>query len=223
MNKGAIIMKKLYVAILLITVTLFISCDEKKAKDEIKKALDKTIEEKDKATPKLTKPAFSQPSANWDTPITFPKVAEHTYRLKEKKTGVALSEATGNKMAVTATQSAQNVIIVATLDGRTIESNSIEFTRIPGNALSFQYNSLATSRGITTSAQTATKSGGVAGDTRNIQYSVSPTGQGITIDSSSGAVTLTSSATEGDYTITAELPQTAKYERVTASYTLVVR
>ncbi len=44
-------MKKLYTTILIIAVTLFISCDENKAKDEIKKALDKTVDA-DKTTPK---------------------------------------------------------------------------------------------------------------------------------------------------------------------------
>ncbi len=171
----------------------------------------------------LTKPVFFPgKSASWGAPITFPKVAEHTYELKEEKTGVAITEYNSDTMEVTATQSAQNVIVVATFDGRTSESDPIEFMRVPGNTLSFQYNSLRTSRGTITSAQIATKSGVVAGDTRNIQYSVSPTGQGVTIGSSSGAVALTSSATVGAYTITAELPQTEKYTRATATYTLEV-
>ncbi len=324
-------MKKLYVAIVCIFLVLFIACDEKKAKDEITKALDKTVEETDKATPKpqgngtptnteseeagsettkntpppaqqegkpvlsanrvkvgtavtfpkvagytyalktvtsgvilsdatsdatkkqvqstkivsgiivvatkdgnniesdpieffmeLTKPALSSEREAWSTLIAFPKVLGHTYRLKEEKTGVTLNKNAINAIQVIATQSAQNVIIVATFDGRTIESNPIEFTRILGNILSFQNNSLATSRGVTTPAQTATKSGGVARDTRNIQYSISPTGEGVTIDSSSGAVTLTSSATKRDYTITAVLPETEKYTRATATYSLIV-
>ncbi len=135
--------------------------------------------------------------------------------MKEAKTGVVLSETEDNRMYVSATQSAQNVIIVATFDGRTSESKPIEFTRIPGNTLSFQGN-IITERGTTTRV-TATKSGGVAGDTRNIKYSVSPTGQGVTIDSSSGVVTITSTATERNYTITAELQQNAKYEQSTAT------
>ncbi len=343
-------MKKLYkIILLIIAVALFISCDEKKAKDEITKALDKTVEEKDKATskpkgsgtltntkgepgstpqgsgaltntrsedaggegveelgktppPSLTPPALSSyrekvgtpitfpkvpgytytlkqkvsgvilsdatsdatkkqvsstkivsdiivvatkdgnnieskpieffmeltkpvffpgKSASWGAPITFPKVAEHTYELKEKKTGVALTEYNSERMQVTATQSAQNVIIVATFDGRTSESDPIEFERVPGNTLSFQYDPLVTARG-TTLEQTATKSGTVAGDTRDITYSVSPTGAGITIDSSSGEVTVTSSATERGYTVTAELPETEKYTKATVSYRLVI-
>ncbi len=239
-------MNKIYTAILIIALALFVSCDEKKAEDDITKAITKITDEAgdvvDKATPKpqgsgtltntggkdaggdtpppLTKPVFSQASAHWDTPITFPKVAGYTYRLKEEKTGVTLSEATGNKMAVTATQSAQNVIIVATFRGSTIESNPIEFTRIQGNTLSFQTD-VATRRGTTT-IDKASKSGAVAGDTRDIKYSVSPTGEGVTIDSSSGEVTVSSSATEREYTITAELQQNEKYERSTATYKLLV-
>ncbi len=268
-------MKKLYTTILIIAVTLFISCNEQKAEDDIKKAFTKitdkavdVVDAVDKVTPKptnegakaqgsntptntegeadsnpqgsgaptnteskdaggdtppaptLTKPVLSSELAPWNTPITFPKVAEHTYTLKEAKTGVTLSETTGNRMQVTATQSAQNVIIVATFDGTTSESNPIEFTRIPGNTLSFPHEALA-GRDTTTS-HTAIKSGGVAGDTRNIKYTVSPTGEGVTIDSSSGRVEITSSATERDYTITAELQQNAKYERSTATSKLEV-
>ncbi len=170
--------------------------------------------------PTLTKPVLSKERAPWSEPILFPKVAGHTYALKEEKTGVTLSEGIGNIMQITATQSAQNVIIVATFDGTPSESNPIEFTRIPGNTLSFSHNGLA-GRG-TTISQIATNSGGVAGDTRNIKYSVSPTGEGVTIDSSSGEVTVSSTATERAYTITAELQQNAKYERSTTTYTLTV-
>ncbi len=122
-------MKKLYKIILLITLALFISCDENKAKDEIKKALDKTV---DKATPKpaVTKPVLSATRVRVGQVATFPKVLGHTYELKEEKTGVTLTEASGNKMQITATQAASNVIIVATLDGSTEDSDPIEFVLI---------------------------------------------------------------------------------------------
>ncbi len=170
--------------------------------------------------PTLTKPVLSK-IATWETVIRFPKAVRHTYALKEAKTGVTLSETTGNRMQVTATQSAQNVIIVATLDGTTSESNPIEFTRIPGNTLSFT-DETRTERRRATFTQAASKSGTVAGDTRNIKYSVSPTGTGIIIDSSSGEVRVSDKADTGVYTITAELQQNAKYERSTAEYTLTV-
>ncbi len=247
-------MKKLYTAIMIISLALFFSCDEKKAKDEIKKALDKTVEETDKATPKpkgsgtltntkgeeagdegveepgktpppvLIKPVLSDKRAPWSEPILFPKVPGYTYGLKGKKTGVAITEYSSETMQVTATQSAQNVIIIATLDGKTTESNPIEFTRIQGNTLSFTEVKKITHNPSNAAVYlVASNSGTVAGDDRAIRYSISPTGEGVTIDNSSGEVTATSSATKREYTITAELPETEKYRRATASYTFVVR
>ncbi len=172
--------------------------------------------------PTLTKPVLSKERAPWSEPILFPKVAGHTYALKEEKTGVTLSEGIGNIMQITATQSAQNVIIVATFDGTTSESNPIEFTRIQGNTLSFTSSNLRLLRSGTRT-QTASKSGTVAGDTRNIKYSVSPTGRGVSIDSVSGEVTASLEAKEIEYTITAELQQNAKYIRATATYTITVQ
>ncbi len=172
--------------------------------------------------PTLTKPVLSSYRATWETVITFPKIAGHTYTLKEAKTGVAITEATsGNTMQVTATQYAQNVIIVATFDGTTSESNPIEFTRIPGNTLRFADANRDKIQGGTLT-QTATNSGTVAGDNRNIKYSVEPNNLGVTIDSSSGEVAVSSTATQGTYIITAKLQQNAKYERSTATYMLNV-
>ncbi len=242
-------MKKLYTTILIIAVALFISCNEEKARDDITeviekigdKAVDKVtpkqqggntptnIESKDAGSedagggtpaPTLTKPVLTDESAPWSEPILFPKVEGHTYTLKEAKTGVGITEYSSNTMQVTATQSAQNVIIVATLNGKTTESNPIKFTRIQGNALIY-LNGVLVGRDTTT-RHTPSKSGGVAGDTRNIKYSVSPTGEGVTIDSSSGEITVSSTATERVYTITAELQQNAKYERSTATSELEV-
>ncbi len=173
--------------------------------------------------PPLTKPDLSSEREAWSTLITFPKVLGHTYRLKEEKTGVTLNKNAINAIRVIATQSAQNVIIVATLDGRTIESNPIEFTRIPGNTLSFTTTGrIEDPNAIANLTETATKSGTVAGDTRDITYSVSPTGQGVTIHSGSGRITIALDATEGDYIITAELPQDEKYTKATATYTLTL-
>ncbi len=191
-------MKKLYSAILIITLTitvaLFISCDEQKAKDDITKAFtkiaDEAVAEVDKATPKpattqgsvqgstgdtpaptLTKPVLSNERAPWGTVITFPKAARHTYALKEAKTRVALSETEDNRMQVTATQSAQNVIIVATFDGTTSESNPIEFTRKQGNTLNFADATMIASPGDTL-IQTASKVGAGAENNREETYRV---------------------------------------------------
>ncbi len=257
-------MKKIYTTILIIALALFISCDEKKAEDDIKKAFTKitdkagdVIDAVDKTTPKpkgsgtltntegeeaedeeaesegveepedtltLIKPVLNRENAPWSRRIVFAKIAQHTYRLKEEKTGVALTEYNRDIMQVTATQSAQNVIVVATFDGKTSESNPIEFTRIPGNTLSFA-QAKRTENAYTTESytQAATKGDTVAGDTRNIQYSINPTGEGVTIDSSSGEVTIQrGSDPAGDYTITAELPEDEKYTRATATYSLTV-
>ncbi len=273
-------MKKLYTTILIIAVTLFISCNEQKAEDDIKKAFTKitdkavdVVDAVDKVTPKptnagakaqggntptntegeadsnpqgsgaptntesedaeddtppppaptLTKPVLSSERAPWGTVITFPKAARHTYALKEQKTGVTLSEGMSNTMQVTATQSAQNVIIVATFDGTPSESNPIEFTRIPGNTLSFAGNvdgKALGSSGTATHTQTATSDGTVAGDDREIVYSVS--GIGATIDSSSGEVTLTRESSRAIIRVTAELQQNEKYTRSAARYVITV-
>ncbi len=167
--------------------------------------------------------AFSQASAPWDTVITFPKVPGYTYALKEKKTGIALSEATSNRMQVTATQSARNVIVVATLDSFTSESDPIEFTRKQGNTLSFaQASYTKRQNGNITLTQKAIKSGGVAGDTRSIKYRINFDRFGASINKDSGTATL-QFYTRGTYTVTAELPRTAKYERSTAKYTIIVK
>ncbi len=176
----------------------------------------------DAPPPALINPALSSERAPWNTKIIFSKMPKHTYALKEEKTGVTLSEGTSNTMQVTATQSAQNVIIVTTFNGKTSESNPIEFTRIPGNTLSFAHGFTANPDITESFTQTATKSGTVAGDTRNIKYTVNPTGEGVTIDSSSGKITIARDATERNYMITAELQQNAKYKRSTAISTLTI-
>ncbi len=161
----------------------------------------------------------------WDTPIEFPKVPRHTYKLKEAVNGVSLDVSDENTGRITATQSAQNVIIVATTEGLSVESYPIEFKRIPGNTLSFRYSNQEKRRssGI---LQAATKSGAVTGDDgddRKIRYAVSPTSNGVTINANTGAIEIGRDATYGSYTVTAELPEDEKYTRATAIYTLVVK
>ncbi len=169
----------------------------------------------------LTKPVFSQASAPWETAITFPKTAKYTYALKETKTGVTLSEIKGNRMQVTATESAQNVIIVARLAGVSSESDPIEFTRKQGNTLSFTYPSMRAAQN-TNIRQGASKSGEVAGDDREIRYDIKPGGNGVTIDANTRRIEVANDAAYGSYTVTASLEQNKKYTRSEAEYALDV-
>ncbi len=303
-------MKRIHTTILIIALALFISCDEKKAEDDIKKAFTKitdkaadVVDAVDKATPKLTKPAINSQRARvgtavtfpkvegysyelkqaisgvilnvsdkntgevratealsgiiivatkdgksiesnpiefveiikpdlsservaWDTPITFPKVADYTYRLKEEKTGIALSETTGNRMQITATQSAQNVIIVVTDNGLSAESEPIEFTKKQGNGLSFANKYVNKTLGDgrqATHTQTATNDGTVTGDNREIIYEISSqAGQGAAINSNSGEITLTEESSRRTFTVTAILEEDEKYIRSAASYFITI-
>ncbi len=71
--------------------------------------------------------------------------------------------------------------------------------------------------------QAATNSKTVTVDDRTVRYTITPTDTDVTIDSSSGEVTIDKeSDSAGEYTITAELPQDEKYTRATASYTFVI-
>ncbi len=117
-------MKKIYVAIVCIVLVLFISCDDKKAKDDITKAIEKIG---DKATPTLTKPALSAVRIRKEEPITFPKVARHTYALKVPANFLTLDVSDENTGQVRSTEVAIGVIVVATFDGDTIESDPIDF------------------------------------------------------------------------------------------------
>ncbi len=170
-------------------MALFISCDEKKAKAELKKALNEaateTVVEANKGGTKstLTKPAFSDKSVPWDTDIIFRKTAGYTYALRKTVppritlSGVTAKEAknpaSNPAMKITATHAAQNVIVVASFGGEEVASEPIEFTRKQGNTLSFADTSRKTiKRKSTTITQTASKSGAVAGDNRNIRYSI---------------------------------------------------
>ncbi len=137
-------MRKLLTAILCIALAIaLLGCDEKKAKDAIiKKAIDKTVAEADKNTAntqgntegktptiKPTKPVLSAYRVRVGTSITFPKVAGHTYALKPATSSVTLSDVEGDSMKkqVSSTKAISGVVVVATLDGNTIESQPIEF------------------------------------------------------------------------------------------------
>ncbi len=160
-------MKKLYTAILIITLALFISCDEKKAEDDITKAITKitdkaadVVDAVDKAKPKpqgsgtptnsededaggetesetaedtpppLTKPALSSYRVRTGQVATFPKVEGHSYELKQAVSGVTLEVSDENTGEVRATEAATGVVIVATFDGNTEDSDPIEFVDV---------------------------------------------------------------------------------------------
>ncbi len=148
-----ITMKKLYTTILIIAVALFISCNEQKAEDDIKKAFTKitdkavdVVDAVDKVTPKptnaggdtppppaptLTKPVLSSYRVRTGQVATFPKVEGHTYRLKDPTiSGVSLEVSDKNTGRVTSTQAASGVVVVATLDDSSEESDPIEFVDV---------------------------------------------------------------------------------------------
>ncbi len=171
----------------------------------------------------ITKPAVSKRSERWGTPITVRKVADHSYELKQAITGVAFDKNTGQ---VTATQPAANIIIIAKRTGYTgsTESDLIEFTRQAGSTLKFVNINVSVEYGKSGNSytQTATNDRSVRGDTRNIKYSISPTGAGASIDTGSGKVNFALKAIGTIFTITATKAESAKYEAQTASYQLRV-
>ncbi len=173
-------------------------------------------------TADITKPAVSKRSESWGTPIKFTKVADHSYTLKQAITGVAFDESTGQ---VTATQAVRGVIIVAKRTGYagSTESDPIEFTRQAGSTLNFvnaNKNIMYATGGTYTQAASNDRS--VRGDTRNIEYSISPMGVGASINAVSGKVNFTPGAIGNTFTITARKAESAKYEEQTASYQLTV-
>ncbi len=171
----------------------------------------------------ITKPAVSKRSESWGTPIRLTKVADHSYELKQAVSGVVFDKSTGQ---VTATQAATRIIIVAKRTGYagSVESDSIEFTKQAGSTLRFATANKNTmyATGRNTYTQSATNDRSVSGDTRNIEYSISPTGAGASVDTVSGKVDFTLAAIGTTFTITARKAQSAKYEAQRASYQLIV-
>ncbi len=174
-------------------------------------------------TADITKPAVNKRSERWGTPIRITKVADHSYELKQAITGVAFDKSTGQ---VTATQAAARIIIVAKRAGYagSVESDPIEFTRQAGSTLRFATVNKNTmyATGRNTYTQVATNDRSVRGDTRNIEYSISPTGASASIDTASGKVDFTLAAIGNTFTITARKAESAKYEAQRASYQLAV-
>ncbi len=171
----------------------------------------------------ITKPAVSKRSESWGTPIRLTTVADHSYELKQAITGVAFDKSTGQ---ITATQPAARIIIVAKRAGYvgSVESDPIEFTRQAGSTLRFataNKNTMYATGGTYT--QTASNDRSVSGDTRNIEYSISPTGAGASVNTGSGKVDFTLRAIGKTFTITATKAESAKYEAQRASYQLRVQ
>ncbi len=71
----------------------------------------------------LTKPVLSTQQARTGVPITFPKVPGYSYELKQAISGVSLDVSNENTGQVSSTQAVSGVIVVATLDGTSIDSN----------------------------------------------------------------------------------------------------
>ncbi len=142
--------------------------------------------------------------------------------MKQAISGVAFDKSTGQ---VTATQPAARIIIVAKRTGYagSVESDPIEFTRQAGSTLNFvnaNKNIMYATGGTYTQAASNDRS--VRGDTRNIEYSIGPTGIGASIDTVSGKVDFTLGAIGNTFMITATKAESAKYEAQTASYRLTV-
>ncbi len=131
----------IYIAVLCIALALFLSCEEKKVKDDITKAIKKIGDKAvDKIKPKPTKPVLSATRIRKEEPITFPKVAKHTYTLKDPANFLTLSDVKGDttKKQVSSTVIALDVIVIATLDGDSIESDPIDFLLYVANKKALQ-------------------------------------------------------------------------------------
>ncbi len=175
----------------------------------------------------ITKPAVRKRSERWGTPITFAKEAEHTYTLKDEKGGIVSLREQGSSMAIGATQAVSAVVVVARRTGYTgsVESNPIEFTKQAGNTLRFVNIDVPVEYGKSgnTYTQAATNDRVVAGDNRVVVYSISPTGEGASVDPLSGKVDFTLGAIGKMFIITATLQANAKYTQSTVSYNLEVQ
>ncbi len=176
----------------------------------------------------IVKPTFRpSKSVSWGTDISFEKLEGYTYELKDNRGGVVILDTSSDPARISATESVSAVVIEVRRAGYSgkVESDPIEFTKKAGNGLSF-VSSSEEKRVSTTSAtftQSATNDRAVTGDDRSVVYSISPTGQGATINPSSGEVTITPAASINGFTVTATLPANAKYTASnTATYTLNV-
>ncbi len=176
----------------------------------------------------IVKPTF-RPSKSepWGTDISFEKLEGYTYELKDDKGGAVSLDTSSDPARISATESVSAVVIEVRRSGYSgkVESDPIEFTKKAGNGLSFVSSSeeKRVSTASATFTQSATNDRAVTGDDRSVVYSISPTGQGATINPSSGEVTITPAAAINGFTVTATLPANAKYTASnTATYTLNV-
>ncbi len=123
----------IYIAVLCIALALFLSCEEKKVKDDITKAIEKIGDK-----PTLTKPVLSAQRVRTGVLITFTKVPGYTYALKASVNGVTLDVSDKNTGQVRSTAVVSGVIVVATFDGKTIESDPIDFLLYVANKKALQ-------------------------------------------------------------------------------------
>ncbi len=129
-------MNKIYIAILIIALALFVSCDEKTVDEADKPAKSQNTPQGSDAT--LTKPAVSAVRIRKEEPITFPKVPKHTYALKDPANFLTLDISDENTGQVRSTKVASGVIVVATFDGTPIESDPIDFLLYVANKKALQ-------------------------------------------------------------------------------------
>ncbi len=151
------------------------------------------------------KPVLSSTRVGWETAVTFPKITGHSYALKDPTiSGVVLNLLDEGAGRVTATQPATNVIVVATKDGKSIDSEPIEFikaTRTPLNPLAFSATSVLVGEAITFST--------VVGRTYALQ---GPIPAGVKLDTSNegtGRVTATQPAT--NVVVIETIPEDIRY------------
>ena len=175
----------------------------------------------------IEKPAVRKRSERWGTPITFPKVAGHSYALKDPTiSGVALDVSNENTGQVTALQPVTGVVIVAERTGYagSTDSDPIEFTKQAGDTLSFADANENTMYGTGGNEfRKAVQVVDVADDTETPQYHISPAGAGASVDPVSGKVDFTLRAIGTTFRITATKAESAKYEAQTAEYRLTVQ
>ncbi len=178
------------------------------------------------STNAITNPQFSSTSVPWGTSITFPKIADHTYVLKETYNGIVTLDTSGDLAEITAIESIDKVILITTREGyaKEVNSDAIEFTRQEGNALYFQQKNY-TQKFETNGnkfQQIPIVTNDDAEDTRKFEYSISEA-RGATIDVNTGEVSADNWEAIGKtFKITASKKANRKYKAQSASYHLTI-
>ncbi len=159
-------MKKIYIAIVCIALALFVSCDEKKAKDEITKVLDKTVDVGDKATPK---PANTQGNTQGgNTPTNTEGEADSSSQGSGTPTNTEGEEAGGDTAEDTPLPPPTTTKFVVS-SYRVITGQVATFTKVAG----YTYALKTPTSGVTLSD--------VEGDTTKKQVSSTEAASGVVI------------------------------------------